>query len=216
MMSMVCGIWFRARVITCVSSQSERFFTSGCSSAAFLPANACMMSARLLILLLAGICASVLSFSGGYSLMRISVSMMNLLVNMIQSYEIIWRDRKNALPLQHKRKVSGCSAVGSAHVWGARGRKFESCHPDLKRAEFHKEFSPRFICSAQELSRFSRNMSNGCQRFSSVSSMNPIPMLFSTSRFNGQAHGNAYERTFLISSFCGDEMLSNCRRWVAK
>ena len=133
MMSMVWGIWLRARVITWVSSQSERFFTSGCSSAAFLPANACMMSARLLILLLAGICASVLSFSGGYSLMRISVSMMNLLVNMIQSYEIIWRDRKNALPLQHKRKVSGCSAVGSAHVWGARGRKFESCHPDLRK-----------------------------------------------------------------------------------
>ena len=141
MMSMVWGIRLRARVITCVSSQSERFFTSGCSSAAFLPANACMMSARLLILLLAGICASVLSFSGGYSLMRIFVSMMNLLVNMIQSYEIIWRDRKNALPLQHKRKVSGCSAVGSAHVWGARGRKFESCHPDLKRAEFHMELS---------------------------------------------------------------------------
>ena len=136
MMSMVWGIRFRARVITWVSSQSERFFTSGCSSAAFLPANACMMSARLLILLLAGICASVLSFSGGYSLMRISVSMMNLLVNMIQSYEIIWRDRKNALPLQHKRKVSGCSAVGSAHVWGARGRKFESCHPDLRRLSF--------------------------------------------------------------------------------
>ena len=156
MMSMVWGIRLRARVITWVSSQSERFFTSGCSSAAFLPANACMMSARLLILLLAGICASVLSFSGGYSLMRISVSMMNLLVNMIQSYENIWRDRKNALPLQHKRKVSGCSAVGSAHVWGARGRKFESCHPDLKRAEFHKGFSPRFICSAQELSRLSR------------------------------------------------------------
>ena len=175
---MVWGIWLRARVITCVSSQSERFFTSVCSSAAFLPANACMMSARLLILLLAGICASVLSVSGGYSLMRISVSMMNLLVNMIQSYENIWRDRKNALPLQHKRKVSGCSAVGSAHVWGARGRKFESCHPDLKRAEFHKEFSPRFICSAQELSRLSRNMSNGCQRFSSASSMNGSPCCF--------------------------------------
>ena len=145
---MVWGIRLRARVITWVSSQSERFFTSGCSSAAFLPANACMMSARLLILLLAGICASVLSFSGGYSLMRISVSMMNLLVNMIQSYEIIWRDRKNALPLQHKRKVSGCSAVGSAHVWGARGRKFESCHPDSKKrssnASLFAFYSPGF------------------------------------------------------------------------
>ena len=27
---------------------------------------------------------------------------------------------------------SGFSAVGSAHVWGARGRWFESSNPDLK------------------------------------------------------------------------------------
>ena len=33
------------------------------------------------------------------------------------------------------QKGTGCSAVGSAHVWGARGRKFESCHPDLRRAK---------------------------------------------------------------------------------
>ena len=26
--------------------------------------------------------------------------------------------------------VTGCSAVGSALVWGARGRKFKSCHSD--------------------------------------------------------------------------------------
>ena len=39
--------------------------------------------------------------------------------------------------------------------------------------------------------------------------MNPFPMLFSLSRFNGQVHGNAYERIFLIRSFYGDEMLSN-------
>ena len=32
-----------------------------------------------------------------------------------------------------KLNGAGCSAVGSAHVWGARGRKFESCHPDLRR-----------------------------------------------------------------------------------
>ncbi len=25
---------------------------------------------------------------------------------------------------------SGCSAVGSVHVWGARGRRFKSGHPD--------------------------------------------------------------------------------------
>ena len=33
------------------------------------------------------------------------------------------------------QKGTGCSAVGSAHVWGARGRKFESCHPDLRKSE---------------------------------------------------------------------------------
>ncbi len=30
----------------------------------------------------------------------------------------------------HVLKVSGFSAVGSAHVWGARGRWFESSNPD--------------------------------------------------------------------------------------
>ena len=30
-------------------------------------------------------------------------------------------------------KGSGFSAVGSAHVWGARGRWFESSNPDRKR-----------------------------------------------------------------------------------
>ena len=29
-----------------------------------------------------------------------------------------------------KQKGSGFSAVGSAHVWGARGRWFESSNPD--------------------------------------------------------------------------------------
>ena len=31
-----------------------------------------------------------------------------------------------------KQKRSGFSAVGSAHVWGARGRWFESSNPDRK------------------------------------------------------------------------------------
>ncbi len=35
------------------------------------------------------------------------------------------------MPYLCTHKGTGCSAVGSAHVWGARGRKFESCHPDL-------------------------------------------------------------------------------------
>ena len=30
----------------------------------------------------------------------------------------------------YKDKQSGFSAVGSAHVWGARGRWFESSNPD--------------------------------------------------------------------------------------
>ena len=30
------------------------------------------------------------------------------------------------------KSLSGFSAVGSAHVWGARGRWFESSNPDLK------------------------------------------------------------------------------------
>ena len=37
------------------------------------------------------------------------------------------------LPLHTlKRQCSGFSAVGSAHVWGARGRWFESSNPDRK------------------------------------------------------------------------------------
>ena len=32
-----------------------------------------------------------------------------------------------------KLKGSGFSAVGSAHVWGARGRWFESSNPDWRK-----------------------------------------------------------------------------------
>ena len=41
--------------------------------------------------------------------------------------------------------------------------------------------------------------------------MNPFPMLFSQSRFNGQAHGNTYERTFLIRPF----MVTKCYQTAA-
>ena len=34
-----------------------------------------------------------------------------------------------------KQKGSGFSAVGSAHVWGARGRWFESSNPDKKESK---------------------------------------------------------------------------------
>ena len=33
------------------------------------------------------------------------------------------------------KKCSGFSAVGSAHVWGARGRWFESSNPDRKKVQ---------------------------------------------------------------------------------
>ena len=35
----------------------------------------------------------------------------------------------------HLKKCSGFSAVGSAHVWGARGRWFESSNPDQKKIQ---------------------------------------------------------------------------------
>ena len=39
--------------------------------------------------------------------------------------------QKNYVPLHPlTSKQSGFSAVGSAHVWGARGRWFESSNPD--------------------------------------------------------------------------------------
>ena len=41
--------------------------------------------------------------------------------------------------------VSGFSAVGSAHVWGARGRWFESSNPDQKEEGFVTTTSPLFV-----------------------------------------------------------------------
>ena len=47
----------------------------------------------------------------------------------------ICKIKKNYLPLHPlTSKRSGFSAVGSAHVWGARGRWFESSNPDQKEA----------------------------------------------------------------------------------
>ena len=46
------------------------------------------------------------------------------------------------------QNISGCGAVGSVLAWGARGRQFESGHPDIKKSEsesvseyFHSFFS---------------------------------------------------------------------------
>ena len=48
----------------------------------------------------------------------------------------ICKIKKNYLPLHPlTSKRSGFSAVGSAHVWGARGRWFESSNPDQKKIQ---------------------------------------------------------------------------------
>lgn len=73
MMSITSGIVLNARSMTCVSSQSERFLTSGTCLAQFRAASVWMTSARLLILLLAGSCACTRSLSGGYIMIRIDV-----------------------------------------------------------------------------------------------------------------------------------------------
>ena len=45
-------------------------------------------------------------------------------------------------------KCSGFSAVGSAHVWGARGRWFESSNPDQKRIQTADyQWFGFFLCS---------------------------------------------------------------------
>ena len=43
--------------------------------------------------------------------------------------------------------LTGCSAVGSARVWGASGNKFESCHPDkaAKRQVLRFQLLPFFL-----------------------------------------------------------------------
>ena len=44
-----------------------------------------------------------------------------------------------------KCKGSGFSAVGSAHVWGARGRWFESSNPDKSEGVGTKKVSALFL-----------------------------------------------------------------------
>ena len=45
------------------------------------------------------------------------------------------RNRNAHSALRARETGSGFSAVGSAHVWGARGRWFESSNPDQKEKE---------------------------------------------------------------------------------
>ena len=50
------------------------------------------------------------------------------------------------LPLHTlKRQCSGFSAVGSAHVWGARGRWFESSNPDRTKGVAAARFATPFL-----------------------------------------------------------------------
>ena len=38
--------------------------------------------------------------------------------------------RKKAIPLHRFSQVRGVAQLVRVHVWGARGRQFESAHPD--------------------------------------------------------------------------------------
>ena len=50
------------------------------------------------------------------------------------------------LPLHTlKRQCSGFSAVGSAHVWGARGRWFESSNPDITKRSCSRKVRNSFL-----------------------------------------------------------------------
>ena len=54
----------------------------------------------------------------------------------------ICKFKKNYLPLHPlTSKRSGFSAVGSAHVWGARGRWFESSNPDKIKEDMSTDTS---------------------------------------------------------------------------
>ena len=46
-------------------------------------------------------------------------------------------------------RLSGFSAVGSAHVWGARGRWFESSNPDRKKEADNHKVQASFFFIAQ-------------------------------------------------------------------
>ena len=60
--------------------------------------------------------------------------MKKLLKNLVSSRKLCtFAPAFDKIRVGAKHKGSGFSAVGSAHVWGARGRWFESSNPDLKR-----------------------------------------------------------------------------------
>ena len=67
--------------------------------------------------------------------------MKKLLKNLVSSRKLCtFAPAFDKIRVGAKHKGSGFSAVGSAHVWGARGRWFESSNPDKK-----ERFLPLFF-----------------------------------------------------------------------
>ena len=46
-------------------------------------------------------------------------------------------------------RISGCSSVGRVHVWGACGRTFESCHPDVIEGRLLGNREPFLVASGE-------------------------------------------------------------------
>ena len=69
----------------------------------------------------------------------------------IKKCKNIWLSQRNTLPLHPQNGAtprwqgSGFSAVGSAHVWGARGRWFESSNPDQKEEAENRSIPSPFL-----------------------------------------------------------------------
>ena len=95
------------------------------------PAKAFISKALLLMLLLAGSAIlPVISLCGNVRRWLIDLKLAILSTKLSKNLQVTKKSH-NFAPT---KQGTGCSAVGSAHVWGARGRKFESCHPDLRRS----------------------------------------------------------------------------------
>ena len=134
-MSITSGMSCSAATITRVSSQSDRF--SGWNS---LRLRALMMSARLLMLLLAGRSMRACKAWGAV----ISIVLLYCMSQpiLIWHFSIQRTNLRKSLVITKKRctfahanaKERDVAQPGRVRVWGACGRKFESCHPDsMKR-----------------------------------------------------------------------------------
>ena len=94
-----------------------------------------MMRALLLMLLLAGNTTFALSLGDGIMSIHIAQISFSLILS-TKLRKNLQVTKKTHTFADTKLNGAGCSVVGSAHVWGARGRKFESCHPDLGDESF--------------------------------------------------------------------------------